>query len=258
MSLLKFYGALPILSVTYELTSFAYQKMKYWILPKQPEWDEKFGWQNFKLISQSKPEELQYRVCPKNISRLSPYLHQGNLGFDTKAECDAAIGNTMQLVGLALGAGTFLLPVARYFTSCLSQGSLGACVKSGIEDLLSFSGLRLFVGAYLISSFANFIIFPAVAPLIADPLPQERLRLLGVEYGKMLKALHKVLDLPADDPKFIETAELAKQFLRLSPRIEEELHRSVAMDTQEAKDVLQLLKNACQQILVKQAYPASK
>ncbi len=255
MSLLKFYGALPILSVTYGLTSFAYQKMKYWILPKQPEWDEKFAWQNFKLISQSKPEEIQYRVCPKNISRLSPYLHQGNLGFDTKAECDAAIDSTMQLVGLALGAGAFLLPVARYFTSCLSQGSLGVCVKSGIEDLFSFSGLRLFVGAYLISIFANFIIFPAVAPLIVDPLPQERLRLLAVEYGKMLKALHEVLDLPANDPKFIETAELAKLFLRLSPHIEQEIHKSAAMDTHEAQSIMLLLKNVCRQILVKQAYP---
>jgi hypothetical protein len=259
MSLLKYYSALYSIALVHQLGKYPYAALKSALVAKEPEWDEKLALQNFKLICQAKPEELQKRICPKSVSQLTPFFHQGNLGFASKAECDAAIMKYWSFGNLAIGAAAFLLPVVRYFSSCLAQNGVGTCAESAVQDLVTFSGLKLFVGAFLISQFASaFLIAPVLVPLTNDPPPfiVERIRLLGLEYNKILIGLHGVLDLPAEDPKFIETALLAKQFIHLSPQIEQALHKTCALDPAFAEGVLLVLKTACRNILVKQSLAA--
>lgn len=252
MSLLKFYSALSLVPFTINALRYPYEKWKYWNMPKEPEWDTKTALANFAHLSQSTPENLHYKICSKNIVNMAPYLHQGHLGLETKEEADAAIETIVDIGGLAAGLSAILIPVVMEFSNCHSNNSLGVCTKASAEDLLTFSGLRLLTAAYLVSALARiFFIRPTINTLARDPFPNMRVLLIAAEYGQMLGALTLVLEKPDHDPQFLETVKHAKQFLKLLPQIEQEIHRSVAIDKPEVKKILYVITVTCKQIVLK-------
>jgi hypothetical protein len=258
MSLLKFYGTLPLIPLAVTLGMAPYRMWKAWRAPKQVEWKPNETMMNFALLCLAKPEEFPHRICPKSIRSFVPYLHQGVIGVETKQEADAAFETVVETISLAAGVCVAGIPIAKYFSACLSTQGFGICAKEGAADLVSYAGLPLIAGCYLAYRIAKgFFISPIVAVLIQDPYQATRMNLLDTEYKKILVSLNEILALPPEDPKFVHTAPLAKQFLRLSPHIENEIHQSLGLDRQQAKALLMPLQTACRHILVKHAYSAN-
>jgi len=257
MSLLKFYGIIPLLPLAISLGTLPYRIWKSYRTPKQTEWKPNQAMVNFALLCSAKPEELYYRICPKSMYGMLPYLHQGNIGAENKKDADAAIGTFIEAASIATGVVAAGIPIIRYFNDCLAHQSVGTCVKEGVADVLSYAGLPLIAGGYLVSRIAKkFFIAPVMSILAADHYQQMRIVLLNAEYQKMLFSLNQILDMPADDPKFIQTTQLAKQFLRMAPHIENEIHTSLGIDRLEAKSLLMPLQTACRQILIKHSHSA--
>jgi len=252
MSLLKFYGAIPLVSLAYQAVRIPYAKWKTW-RTKEPEWDEKNALPNFIHLSQStSSEQLMSRIAPKRISNLTPYLHQGHLGVESQEESDKAVQDIIQIGGLVSGGAAFFLPILRYFSRCLANDSFAACAKNGAEDLFSYSTLPLLAGAFLVSQATQIFFFaPLIGSLSADMMQPQRQLLLKVEYKKMEKALAEALDRPADDPFFSTVADAARKFLRLAPQIEKEIHSHLSIDAEFAKELLLPLQVACRQIAAK-------
>jgi hypothetical protein len=139
----------------------------------------------------------------------------------------------------------------------LSNAGLGTCAKLGIEDLLSLSGFQLILGAYLISRIAKFLILPSfIRILTQDTSLPDRIFLISEMNAKMTKALNEAMEKLPTDPQFVKAALIAKQFLRLSPHIVQEMHDSLAIDHDQAQEILIKLQTACRQILAKQALDA--
>lgn len=254
MSLLRLYGTLAVLPVGIALATAPYRIWKWMRAGKQKtEWHPKEAMKNFALLSQAKPEELSARICPKQFYNFLPYLHQGNLGMETRKETETRLSEISDIGAAAVGVVAAAIPVVKYFNTCLSNADAGTCVKIGFEDLYSLSGVQLIAGAYLIAVLAKaLLIQPVISMIATDSYQDSRLLLLSIEYKKMLDALNEVLSKSQDDPKFIEAAQVAKQFLRLLPSIEKEIHISLALDTDKVKALLLPLKTACRQILIQQ------
>jgi len=258
MSLLKFYGTIPLIPLAINLGMMPYHMWKAWRAPKKVEWKPNETMLNFALLCIAKPEELPHRICPKSMHSFVPYLHQGVIGAENKKEADAAFETFVETASIAAGVCIAGIPIAKYFSACLSKQGLATCAKEGAADLVSYAGLPLIAGCYLAYRIAKgFFIAPIVSVLTRDAYQDTRMDLLAAEYKKILVALNVILDLPPGDPKFVQTAPLAKQFLRLLPHIENEIHKSLALDRQQAKDLLMPLQTACRHILVKQTYTSA-
>ena len=253
MSLLKFYATFPILVIAGTVLSIPFKMWKRHSVGKSA-WSPKEAMENLARLSQSTPEELSHHICPKALYRLVPFLHQGQLGVETQKEADAIFDNMIEIGSIGVGTAAAMIPIAKWFGICLSNAGLGTCAKLGVEDLFSLSGVQLLAGAYLISQIAkHFFIAPVINVLGRDGLVPHRTLLISNEYTILLKALNEAYDLPHNDPKSIEAAQIAKQFLRLSPHIAKELHDSLALDNDKAKELIIPLQTACRQIMAKQA-----
>ena len=253
MSLLKFYGTVALLPLAVKTLSVPHTIWKKYSVGKQAGWEPNEALVNLARLSLSKPEELPYRICPNSFYTLVPTLHQGHLSVDSKKEADEVFRTIEALAGLSAGAAAAAIPIARWFGSCFANAGLGTCAKLGVEDLFTLSGLQLLAGAYLVSQIAKrFLIAPVIIMLSQDNFLPQRTLLISEEYTKMLHALNNNLEKPHDDRAFIEAAEIARQFLRLSPLIAKELHQSLALDTDKAKELIIPLETACRQILAKQ------
>ncbi len=258
MSLLKFYGTLPLIPLAIGLGIMPYRMWKAWRVPKIVAWKPNETMLNFALLCIAKPEELPHRICPKSIRSLVPYIHQGVIGVENEKEADAVFETVVETASIAAGVCIAGIPIAKYFSACLSEQGLATCAKEGAVDLVSYAGLPLLAGCYLAYRIAKgFFIAPIVSVLTKDAYQGTRIALLATEYKKILVALNEILDLPPEDPKFKATAQLAKQFLRLFPHIENEIHTSLGLDRPQAKHLLMHLQTACRHILVKQTYTSS-
>lgn len=255
MSLLKFYGLLPLIPFAIGLSTAPYRLWKSYRAKKSVEWAQgQPPLVNFALLGTAKPDELQGRICPKILYSYVPYLHQGNIGADSEKEAEARIATFVEVSSIGTGIGVAAIPIMKYFSDCLTHQGLGTCSKEGAADFFSYAGIPLIAGAYLVSRIAkNFFIVPTIT-ILTDGHQSIRILVLNEEYKKMALFLHQILDLPADDPKSIHTAQLAKRFLRIVPEIENEIHTSLAIDRKQAKNILIPVVTACRLLLAKHAY----
>lgn len=255
MSLLKVYTTLVFSPLIFSAVTLPYRAYKYFNTKKDNgEWNPQDYLQTFSNLSQVKnPTELPARIAPLHLSKSRPYIHQGVLGVDSQQEADERIGILTETLSLGAGVVCASIPIVSFFNRCLESTDLGVCAQTTGQDLITYAGLPLLAGAYLISHFVKaFFIGPVLLNVSQNSLDNHLVfKQLSDEYKKMLTALNLILDKPADDPKFIETAKLAKQFLRLSPEIEQELHNSLALDRAQAKELLLPIRVACRQFLIK-------
>jgi hypothetical protein len=253
MSITRTFYTFLLLPIPITLAASAYRR--WGPSSSKIKWDPKNVLQNFKNISQAKPEELYARVSPRQLLGLLPVVTQKMLGAENKKEAEQTVNTIKDVSGLCVGLAVATVPVIRFFSKCLEHANAAVCIKSSVDDLLSYSAIPLLAGAYLVSQVAKtFIINPLCGSLAKDPHQPMRLKLLSLEYEKMLTALNVVLEKPAEDPQFKETIVLVEQFLRISPHLINELHGSLSLDKDQATALILPLQTACRQFLIKHSY----
>lgn len=252
MSLMQLYFALPFaLPIASAALAYPYNAWKSWNAPPTPAWDAKDPMVNFARICNTKREALSRSIGPKQIYRQIPTLTQKTLGVKTFTEANAQINAFAEGGALVTGALVAAIPIVKFFGSCLKSADLGTCAATTARDLFSYSSFQLLAGAYLVSRVAKLFVFNMAAVTLMDISHPMRVAPLYLEYMKIQKALTDILDQPVENTKFQETALLAKQFLRIAPTIEKELHETLSIDRIVAKGLLIPLTTVCRQIDLK-------
>lgn len=254
MNLLNFYRLLPLAPLAINVCLIPYN---LWIRTKSAfgnTWDAKNPLDNFAKLSNYTPKTLAGRVCPKSLYRLAPYIHQGNLGVSNRQEANLLIENAVNLASMGTGAAIAAIPAVKFFKNCFETNGSGTCAYIASSDFLSASGIQLFVGAYLISWIAKYsLIYPVADLFTRDRLYDSRNSLCLQEYNRIADAIIALLEKPSDDPLVVRTALAAKQFLRIVPYIERELHTGCALDSDTAAAIVAPLKAACRHLLIHSA-----
>lgn len=254
MNLLNFYRLLPLVPFTIEVCLLPYNLLIRTKSAFDAGWDAKNPLNNFTMLSKCTPKTLVGRVCPKGLYRLVPYVHQGNLGVSNRQEANSLIDNAVNIASISAGGAIAAIPAVTFFKHCLETQELGTCTYKGAADFLSVSGIQLFVGAYLISWIAKYSLIYPVANLFTQDrqYPRRSLR-VSQEYTGMTNAIIALLEKPSDDPLVVNTALAAKQFLRIAPYIEKELHVGCSLDSDAAAAIVAPLKAACRHLLIHSA-----
>ncbi|GEM_PF-3348852 len=255
MSLMQLYFSIPFLPLAAQLATYPYRAWKAYNAPKVPDWDKKNPMVNLSRICQTKREILGRSLAPKQIYGLIPSLTQKTLGAATHFEANDRVNALSEAGALGAGAIAAAIPIVKFFGKCLANSGPGTCAAHTASDLFSYSSFPLLAGAYLVSRVSKIFFFNLFAVTFGlDNWYDLRRVSLTAEYQKIQGALIQVLDLSADDPKFKETVPLARQFLRIAPEIERELHETFSLDPGHAKQTLAALTNICRQIVLKETF----
>ena len=251
MNLLNFYRFLPLAPLAIEVCLIPYN---LWIKTKSVfdnTWNDTNHLDNFTMLSKCTPKTLPGRACSKRVYGMVPYIHQGNMGVANKQEANSLINNAVNIASIGAGVAIASIPAVKFFKNCLETQEMGTCAYTAGADFLSVSGIQLFVGAYLISWIAKYsLIYPLAGVCTRDRRYDLRNEISSQEYTRMAYAINALLEKPSDDPLVLKTALAAKQFLRIAPYIEKELHIGLALDAEIAGEILAPLKAACRHLLV--------
>ncbi len=246
---MQLHFSLPLLSLSFHALSFPYRKWKMYQIEKKSDWNAKDSLANFIYLSQAKPEELPLRICPKQYFNILPLL-RGRLSASNNIS--AFLAKIAECTSAFFGISIPAIHIAKRFSSCLSNAPFGTCSKEMIDALFSLSGIQLLIQAFLISQIVKHLWIQPILEIVAgDPFVEHRTKLLSKEYRNMLLALSEVLDQPRDDPKLMAVVSVAKKFLSLSPQIVKEMENSLALNIEQAKELILPLQIACRQILAK-------
>ena len=257
MNMLNMYRLLPFVPLLVEVCLLPYNLWTRTKVVFDKTWDVKNPLENFTMLSQCTPKTLAGRACSRGLYRQLPYVHQGNLGTQNQQEANALIDSAVDIASIAAGAAVAAIPMIKFFRNCLSTQGLGTCVYTGTADFLSVSGIQLFVGTYLISRIAKYsLVYPLANLFTADRRYFLRRDQCAQQYTEITNAINALLEKPSNDPLVLKTALTAKQFLRIAPYIEKELHTGFALDPEVAAEIVTPLKTACRHLLIHTAQKA--